>query len=44
MKWKKQKESKSNSLPHDICIPTVSLGIILSLDQFNYSPVQLTVE
>ena len=45
MKWKKQKESKSNSLPHDInMVPSfgISLKIIISFTVISASAIPIT--
>ena len=45
MKWKKQKESKSNSLPHDInMVPSfgISLKIIISFTVISASAIPVT--
>ena len=45
MKWKKQKESKSNSLPHDInMVPSlgISLKIIISFTVISVSVIPVT--
>ena len=45
MKWKKQKESKSNSLPHDInMVPSlgISLKIIISFTVISTSAIPIT--